>query len=84
MHIPELPAGWHWRVVANTNCEYEDGTDFHALTEVHGSNHIGIPARTTIILIAERDGKEMPENENESVHEYERDEDVPEENSEWL
>ncbi|MCM1492728.1 MAG: alpha-amylase family glycosyl hydrolase [Muribaculaceae bacterium] len=60
MHLPEPPVGWHWRVVANTNCEYHDGIDFQANTEVYGPSHVGIAARSTVILVAE---KNVPEKE---------------------
>ena len=53
MELPALLSGEQWRVVANTNCEYKDGTDYNALTEFQGPNRIRIPARTSIVLVAE-------------------------------
>lgn len=53
MHLPELPSHLKWRVVVNTMCEYEDGKDFSRFTERFGTYTIVMPARTTIILVAE-------------------------------
>lgn len=51
--LPVLPNGKHWHVYTNTNVEYFDGEDFTAKTELLGVNTIRVPARTTIILVAE-------------------------------
>lgn len=51
--LPVLPNGKHWHVDTNTNAEYFDGEDFTAKTEFLGVNTIRVPARTTIILVAE-------------------------------
>ena len=51
--LPVLPNGKHWHVDTNTNVEYFDGEDFMAKTELLGVNTIRVPARTTIILVAE-------------------------------
>lgn len=51
--LPVLPNGKHWYVDTNTNVEYFDGEDFTAKTELLGVNTIRVPARTTIILVAE-------------------------------
>lgn len=53
MQLPGLPNGKHWHVDTNTNAEYFDGEDFTAKTELLGVNTIRVPARTTIILVAE-------------------------------
>lgn len=53
MQLPVLPNGKHWHVDTNTNAEYFDGADFTAKTELLGVNTIRVPARTTIILVAE-------------------------------
>lgn len=53
MQLPVLPNGKHWHVDTNTNVEYFDGEDFTAKTELLGVNTIRVPARTTIILVAE-------------------------------
>lgn len=53
MQLPVLPNGKHWHVDTNTNAEYFDGEDFTAKTELLGVNTIRVPARTTIILVAE-------------------------------
>ena len=53
MQLPVLPNGKHWHVDTNTNAEYFDGGDFMAKTELLGVNTIRVPARTTIILVAE-------------------------------
>ena len=53
MQLPVLPNGKHWHVDTNTNAEYFDGEDFTAMTELLGVNTIRVPARTTIILVAE-------------------------------
>ncbi|MCI5517539.1 MAG: glycogen debranching enzyme, partial [Roseburia sp.] len=50
--LPVLQNGMEWKVVVNTNCQYEDGLDYHAMTEWFGPYTIRIPARTTIILVA--------------------------------
>ena len=53
MRIPELPAEFRWRLVANTYCEYQDGADFEAQTE-HEGTRVVVPERSTILLVAER------------------------------
>ena len=53
MQLPVLPNGMKWVVDVNTYCEYEDGKDFGAYTEMLGVNTLRVPARTTIILVAE-------------------------------
>lgn len=53
MQLPVLPNGKHWHVDTNTNAEHFDGEDFTAKTELLGVNTIRVPARTTIILVAE-------------------------------
>lgn len=53
MQLPGLPNGKHWHVDTNTNAEYFDGEDFTEKTELLGVNTIRVPARTTIILVAE-------------------------------
>lgn len=53
MQLPVLPNGKHWHVDTNTNAEYFDEEDFTAKTELLGVNTIRVPARTTIILVAE-------------------------------
>lgn len=53
MQLPVLPNGKHWHVDTNTNAEYFDGEDFTEKTELLGVNTIRVPARTTIILLAE-------------------------------
>ena len=53
MQLPVLPNGKHWHVDTNTNAEYFDGEDFTARTELLCVNTIRVPARTTIILVAE-------------------------------
>ena len=53
MQLPVLPNRKHWHVDTNTNAEYFDGEDFTAKTELLGVNTIRVPARTTIILVAE-------------------------------
>ena len=53
MQLPVLPDGKHWHVDTNTNVKYSDGEDFMSKTEILGVNTIRVPARTTIILVAE-------------------------------
>lgn len=53
MQLPVLPNRKHWHVDTNTNAEYFDGEDFTTKTELLGVNTIRVPARTTIILVAE-------------------------------
>ena len=53
MQLPVLNNGMQWKIVVNTNCEYEDGKDFGSFTEMFGPNTIRVPARTTIILLAQ-------------------------------
>lgn len=53
MQLPVLPNGKHWHVDTNANAEYFDGEDFTEKTELLGVNTIRVPARTTIILVAE-------------------------------
>lgn len=53
MQLPVLPNGKHWHVDTNTNAECFDGEDFTEKTELLGVNTIRVPARTTIILVAE-------------------------------
>ena len=65
MNLPPLAEGYHWKVVANTFCEYEDGIDFEHYTE-HDRNRIRIKERSTIILVAENDQTAEPEVNSES------------------
>lgn len=51
--LPVLTNGMKWKVVVNTSCEYEDGRDYTEMTEFFGPNTIRVPARTTVILVAE-------------------------------
>ena len=53
MQLPVLPNRKHWHVDTNTNAEYFDGEDFTEKTVLLGVNTIRVPARTTIILVAE-------------------------------
>lgn len=53
MKLPELPQGLHWKVVANTNCEYADDRDPEEQTE-HNWNQVQMPSRSTVILVAEK------------------------------
>ena len=53
LQLPSLTNGMEWRVKVNTNCEYLDGADFDYMTEKFGPNTIRVPARTTIIFVAE-------------------------------
>ena len=53
MQLPVLPNGKHWHVDTNTNAEYFDGEDFTEKTELLGVNTIRVPARASIILVAE-------------------------------
>lgn len=52
MQLPVLTNGMQWKVVVNTNCEYEDGKSFDHTIEVFGPNTVRVPARTTIIFLA--------------------------------
>jgi len=53
LQLPSLTNGMQWRVKVNTNCEYQDDADFDYMTEKFGPNTIRVPARTTIIFVAE-------------------------------
>ena len=53
LQLPSLNNGMTWKIVVNTNCEYKDGTDFEAMTEKMGPYTVRVPARCTIILVAE-------------------------------
>ena len=55
VRLPEPPAGRHWKVAANTGCEFRDGADVQAETEMKGPNQFVISERSTVILVAERD-----------------------------
>ncbi len=57
VRLPEPPAGWHWKVAANTYCEFRDGADVQAETEMRGPNQFIISERSTVILVAERDDR---------------------------
>ncbi|MBR4027428.1 MAG: glycogen debranching enzyme, partial [Lachnospiraceae bacterium] len=53
IQLPALNNSMEWKVVVNTNCEYRDGENFDAMTEKFGPNTIRVPARTTVIFVAE-------------------------------
>ena len=53
LQLPALTNGMEWKVKVNTNCTYEDGVDYDVLTEKFGPNTIRVPARTTLIFVAE-------------------------------
>lgn len=53
MQLPELESSFRWKVCVNTDIEYDDGKDAGEYTEFN-HNHLKIPARTVIILTAEK------------------------------
>jgi len=53
LQLPSLSNGMQWKVVVNTNCEFIEGTDFDYMTEKFGPNAVRVPARTTLIFVAE-------------------------------
>ena len=53
LQLPSLTNGMEWKVKVNTNCEYHDGDDFDYMTEKFGPNTIRVPARTTLVFVAE-------------------------------
>lgn len=53
LQLPCLTNGMEWKVAVNTNCEYKDGENFDAMTEKFGPNTIRVPARTTLVFVAE-------------------------------
>ena len=53
LQLPSLTNGMEWKVVVNTHCEYKEGVDFDANTEKFGPNTVRIPARSTVIFVAE-------------------------------
>ena len=53
LQLPSLNNGMQWKVKVNTNCEYEDGADFEAMTEKLGFATVRVPARTTLVFVAE-------------------------------
>ena len=53
LQLPSLTNGMQWRVKVNTNCEYRDDIDFDYMTEKFGPNTVRVPARTTLIFVAE-------------------------------
>lgn len=54
LKLPELPQGLHWKIVANTNCEYRD--DLEPQEQTHYSwDQVQMPSRSTVILVAEKD-----------------------------
>jgi len=53
LQLPCLTNGMEWKVAVNTYCEYKDGVDFDAETEKFGPNTIRIPARSTVVFVAE-------------------------------
>ena len=53
LQLPTLTNGMAWKVRVNTNCEYGDHVDFDSMTEKFGPNTIRVPARTTIVFVAE-------------------------------
>lgn len=54
MQLPQPPEGMEWKVVVNTFCEYADGRDFHVRTDFKEGHILVVPARTTIILLAQK------------------------------
>ena len=54
LKLPELPQGLHWKIAANTNCEYRD--DLEPQEQTHYSwDQVQMPSRSTVILVAEKD-----------------------------
>lgn len=53
MQLPVLSNGMQWKVKMNTYIMYEDGKDFAEQTEFFGPHTMRVPARATIILVAE-------------------------------
>ena len=54
MRLPSLPESYHWKLVVNTFCEYQDGADFEAQTQ-GDQTRVRVPERSTVILLAEHD-----------------------------
>ena len=54
MRLPSLPESYHWKLVVNTFCEYQDGVDFEAQTQ-GDQTRVRVPERSTVILLAEHD-----------------------------
>ena len=53
LQLPSLTNGMQWKVAVNTNCLYKDGANYDALTEKFGPNTVRVPARTTLVFVAE-------------------------------
>ncbi len=53
LQLPSLNNGMDWKVKVNTNCVYEDGVDYDLMTEKLGPQTVRIPARSTVIFVAE-------------------------------
>ena len=54
IRLPSLPESYHWKLVVNTFCEYQDGADFEAQTQ-GDQTRVRVPERSTVILLAEHD-----------------------------
>lgn len=48
MRLPSLPESYHWKLVVNTFCEYQDGADFEAQTQ-GDQTRVRVPERSTVI-----------------------------------
>lgn len=55
VQLPELPSRLKWKVCVNTFTEYNDRKNVEEYTEF-SNNHLVIPPRTVVILIAEEAG----------------------------
>ena len=53
LQLPSLNNGMNWKIVINTNCEFDENADFEAMTQKMGPYTVCVPARSTIILVAE-------------------------------
>ncbi len=67
MQLPDVPEGMYWRVVMNTNMEYEDGKNFMNYTSLWGEQMLQMPPRTMILLVAERVKEEPSAQEEQSA-----------------
>ena len=47
MRLPSLPESYHWKLVVNTFCEYQDGADFEAQTQ-GDQTRVRVPERSTV------------------------------------
>jgi glycogen operon protein len=54
IQLPQLPLGRRWRVVVNTEFKHTEDTNYHKLTNWHGTDRIQMCPRSVVIAVVDK------------------------------